>query len=167
MPQPIRYSDFFRCGAKHKIWRATLIAMLGPLALIAFWPSPVDAPVQGQLATALRFLHTHGMPAWCNYTFVEGSANLGLFIPFGIVGVLAFADKHWWQVGALGLMISGCMELGQLLFLHNRFASPVDLVTNTAGAVIGALLAAWLHRRLRTRRLSAPGPESTTEGSGS
>ncbi|MDQ0000844.1 VanZ family protein [Pseudarthrobacter sulfonivorans] len=143
---------------QHRIWRATLAGTLIPLALIAFWPSPVDAPVKGQLASVLKCLHTHGMPTWFNYKFVEASANVGLFIPLGAVAVLAFADKHWWQVGALGLIISGCMELGQILFLHNRFASPLDLVTNTAGAVIGALLAASLHRRLRARRLSTPGP---------
>ena len=47
------------------------------------------------------------------------------------------------------------MELGQLLFLHNRFSSPVDLVTNTSGAVIGALLAAVAVKGLEARRLSA------------
>lgn len=40
------------------------------------------------------------------------------------------------------MLVSGCIELGQLLFLHDRFASPSDIVTNTSGAVIGVLVTA-------------------------
>lgn len=116
--------------------------MLIPLALVAFWPSPVDKPVSGQLTAVLHFLHGHGVPAWFNYKFVEAAANVVLFVPVGFVSALAFPEKRLWQIGALGLLVSGCIELGQLLLLHDRFASPSDIVTNTSGAVIGVLLAA-------------------------
>ncbi|WP_426228557.1 VanZ family protein [Pseudarthrobacter sp. DSP2-3-2b1] len=123
--------------------------MLVPLALVAFWPVPVDQPLQGKLASLLRFLHAHGIPAWLNYKFVEASANVLLFIPMGLVASLAFVEKRWWQIGSFGLLVSGVMELGQLLFLHHRFASPLDLVTNTCGAVIGAGLAIANQRRAK------------------
>lgn len=116
--------------------------MLVPLALVAFWPSPVDKPVSGQLTAILHFLHGHGIPGWFTYKFVEAAANVVLFVPVGFVSALAFPEKRWWQVGAFGLLVSGCIELGQLLFLHDRFASPSDIVTNTSGAVMGGLLAA-------------------------
>ncbi|MUU72426.1 VanZ family protein [Pseudarthrobacter sp. GA104] len=122
-------------------WQIVLTAMLVSLAFVAFWPSPVDQPIQGQLAGILQFLQRHGIPAWFNYSFVEVCANILLFVPLGFVSQFSFPEKSWWRVGAFGLLISGCMELGQLLFLHNRFASPLDLVTNTSGAVVGALLA--------------------------
>jgi glycopeptide antibiotics resistance protein len=131
--------------------------MLIPLALVAFWPSPVDAPVQGELASLLKFLHAHGIPKWFNYQFVEASANVALFVPLGAVAALAFTEKRWWQIGAFALMVSGVIELGQLLFLHDRFASPLDLVTNAGGAVIGALLALTALKWLQARRLSAVG----------
>lgn len=132
-----------------------LVALLMPLALVAFWPSPVDAPVQGQLASVLKFLHDHGIPAWVNYQFVEASANVALFIPLGSVAALAYPRISWWQIGIFGLAVSGCIELGQLLFLHNRFASLLDLVTNTGGAVIGAFLVAVAIKRLQASRWSA------------
>ncbi|MFM9275060.1 VanZ family protein [Pseudarthrobacter sp. NKDBFgelt] len=132
-----------------------LIAMLVPLAFIAFWPTPVDQPVQGQLAAVLKFLHRHGIPTWFNYKFVEASANVALFIPVGVVSSLAFPGRPWWKISLFGLLISCCMELGQLLFLHDRFPSPLDLVTNTSGAVIGALLAVAALKRLQARRLPA------------
>ncbi|MGN7147491.1 VanZ family protein [Arthrobacter sp. SAFR-179] len=115
--------------------------MLIPLALVAYWPSPVDQPISGQLTAVLHFLHGHGIPGWFNYQFVEAVANVVLFVPVGFVGALSFSEQRWWQIGAFGLLISGCIELGQLLFLHDRFASPSDIVTNTSGAIIGALLA--------------------------
>jgi glycopeptide antibiotics resistance protein len=129
--------------------------MLVPLALIAFWPSPVDQPVQGQLTCILRFLHRSGIPDWFNYRFVEASANVALFIPIGFVSSLAFPEKAWWRIGAFGLLISGFIELGQLLFLHDRFASPADLVTNASGSVIGALLASAVRKQVQARRLPA------------
>lgn len=137
------------------LWRGILAVMLVPLALIAFWPSPVDQPVQGELANVLQFLHAHGIPAWFNYQFVEASANVVLFVPFGAVAALAYPKKHWWQIGILGLCVSGCIELGQLLLLHNRFASLQDVVTNTSGAAIGALLAVCTLKRLQAHRLLA------------
>lgn len=139
-------------------WRWVLIAMMVPLAFVAFWPSPIDQPVQGDLARILKFLHTHGIPAWFNYKFVEAVANVVLFVPLGAVARIAFPAKRWWQVGAFGLTVSGCMELGQLLFLDSRFASPLDLVTNTGGAVIGALTATLVINRLRARRLVSGRP---------
>ncbi|WP_455835217.1 VanZ family protein [Pseudarthrobacter siccitolerans] len=129
--------------------------MLIPLAFIAFWPTPVDQPVQGQLADILSFFHRHGIPRWFNYQFVEASANIVLFIPLGFVSLLAFPEKPWWRIGAFGLLISGCMELGQSLFLHHRFASPVDLVTNTSGTIVGALLTTAAITKLEARRLPA------------
>ncbi|GGI69266.1 VanZ family protein [Pseudarthrobacter scleromae] len=145
--------------ANYRLWRLVLIVMLVPLALIAFWPSPVDQPVQGQLAAVLNFLHRQGIPAWVNYKFVESSANVALFVPVGAVSSLAFPSWRWWRIGAFGFLISCCMELGQLLFLHDRFPSPLDLVTNTSGAVLGALLAAAL-LEWRARDVSVASPQS-------
>ena len=124
-----------------RLWRAVLVAMLVPLAVVAFWPSPVDQPVQGQLAGFLLVIHHLGIPGWINYSFIEAAANVLLFVPVGVAASLAFPRKQLWQLGAFGLLISGCMELGQQLFLYERFASPLDLVTNTAGCVIGILAA--------------------------
>ncbi|WP_236560722.1 VanZ family protein [Arthrobacter sp. 8AJ] len=114
--------------------------------------------MSGQLAASLAFLHKHGIPDWINYSFVEASANVALFIPVGFVASRAFPLKIWWQIGAFGLLVSGCIELGQQLFLHDRFASPSDVMTNTSGAVIGALLALWATKKGRptTFRQQAP-----------
>lgn len=146
-----------------RIWQTVLATMLIPLALIAFWPAPVDQPIQGLLVEVLEFLHRRGIPHWLDYKFVEASANVALFVPLGLVAVLAFPEKHWWQIGAFGLLIAGCIELGQLFFLHNRFASPLDLVTNLFGTLAGTQLAAVAVDTLKARHLPAADPQSGGE----
>ncbi|MEO5778981.1 MULTISPECIES: VanZ family protein [Arthrobacter] len=115
--------------------------MVSLLALIGFWPSPVDKPLRGLIARALRKLHAHGVPGWVDYAFVERIANVALFVPLGAVAVLAFPWQKWWQIATLGALVSGCMELGQWMFLSQRYPSLADLALNTAGAAIGALIA--------------------------
>lgn len=138
-----------------RLWQGVLAVMFIPLAFIAFWPTPVDRPVQGLLADTLSFLHRHGVPGWFGYKMVEATANVMLFVPVGFLSALAFSEKRWWQIVAFGLLISGCIELGQLLFLHDRFASPLDMATNTSGAFFGSLLAAGVFKRLEVRHLAA------------
>lgn len=140
------------------LWRSMLAAMLAFLAVVAYWPSPVDQPVRSQLNDALDFLQRHGLPGWFNYGVLEASANVVLFVPLGFATGLAFTGTRWWQTGALGLLVSGCIELGQLLFLHGRFASPVDIATNSTGAVLGALGALLVLRRAGARCLLAADP---------
>ena len=152
-------------SADPRPWQWVLVAMMVPLAFVAFWPSPIDYHVQADLAKILKFLHSHGIPTWFNYKFVEAAANVVLFVPLGAVARLAFPSKRWWQVGAFGLIVSGCMELGQLLFLDNRYASPLDLVTNTGGAVIGAIAATLVINRLRARRLVSGRPVGSRNSS--
>jgi glycopeptide antibiotics resistance protein len=118
----------------------------------------MDEPVQGELSAALEFLHIQGIPSWFNYSFVEAAANVVLFVPVGTAATLAFPGKRWWQNAGLGFMVSGCMELGQQLFLSSRVASPLDLVTNTAGCVIGIVLAQAVLRVLD--RATGPTPAS-------
>ena len=127
-------------------WRVVLAGFLAVLALIGFWPSPVDQPVQGQVAGFLFLIHALGVPAWVGYGFIEASANVALFVPLGALAALALPGRPWWQIGGFGLLVSGFMELGQLLFLSSRYPSALDLATNTAGCVLGFSLVAFVLR---------------------
>lgn len=130
-------------------WRIALVAYLGALAVVGFWPSPVDQPIQGTLATLLDLLHRHGIPSWFDYHVVESSANIAMFVPFGILSAMAFPTRGWWVIAGLGILVSTSMELGQLLFITARFSSVVDVVMNTLGTVIGVAgvrLLAWTRR---------------------
>jgi VanZ family protein len=136
-----------RLSAPPRLWRTVLASFLACLALVGFWPSPVDQPVQRPIAGFLLAIHALGAPAWIGYGFIEASANVALFVPLGVLATLAFPNKRWWQIGGIGLLISGFMELGQQLFLHSRFPSALDIVTNTAGCLLGFLLVTFAVRR--------------------
>lgn len=125
-----------------RVWRGVLVSFLAVLALVGFWPSPVDKPVQVQLAGFIAFIHAFGVPAWIGYRFIEASANVALFVPLGVLAALALPGRPWWQIGAFGLLVSSFMELGQLLFLHSRFPSALDLATNTVGCLLGFIVVA-------------------------
>lgn len=140
----------FRRALQHTgLWRTVLVLMAVPLALIAFWPTPVDRPIGVALARVLGYLHQHGIPSWVDYAFVEASANVVLFIPVGVVAALAFPRWRFWQVVTFGFAVSGCIEICQGLFLPARFASPMDLAVNTVGTVLGAVLALLWRRQTR------------------
>jgi glycopeptide antibiotics resistance protein len=109
--------------------------------LITLSPQPVDRPYDRALAHLLQTLHAHNMPAFINYNFVESGSNVVLFLPLGLIVTLLLASKFWWLAPATGLIASTVIELAQLIFLPYRSASPGDVIANTAGAIIGTLIA--------------------------
>jgi glycopeptide antibiotics resistance protein len=109
--------------------------------LVTLWPTAVDADIDPYLERLLERLHTHGVPAFVNYTFVEFTANILFFLPVGFFGGLALTRRLWWLSAVLGFLLSCGVEAAQALFLPGRVASPRDVLANTTGAVIGAVLA--------------------------
>ncbi|APX02885.1 VanZ family protein [Arthrobacter sp. QXT-31] len=117
--------------------RALLALYLAALAFVAFWPTPVDRPVAGRLQAALFVLHHSGVPELINYNFVEFASNILMFTPIGMLAALAFPAFHRGRIVLSAFLASCCMELGQKLFLHDRVPSAMDIVANTAGAMLG------------------------------
>ncbi len=125
------------CLKNQSPWRTALGIYLVGLAVVGFWPTPVDRPVYGTLTTMLAYLHGLGVPEWLDYNFIEVSANVALFVPFGFLAGMAMPLQPWWKVAGIGVLASVCMEMGQLLFIAARFSSLLDFVTNTIGTVMG------------------------------
>lgn len=76
-------------------------------------------------------------------------ANIALFAPLGFLyaltrsAVVPDARSTLWRAGGAGLLLSMCIETTQL-FEPARYSSPTDVASNALGALVGA----WLHRRL-------------------
>lgn len=122
------------------LWVWLLAAYLAALALVGFWPTPVDAPAQGPLSRTLAQLQAAGVPHSFDYDTVEATANMLIYVPVGFAVTVGFRSS-WWQTVGVGACTSACVELGQLLFLQHRYPSLIDVATNTAGALLGFLLA--------------------------
>jgi glycopeptide antibiotics resistance protein len=111
------------------------------LALITQWPTPMDSGTTNTITTVLAWFHAHGVPQWVNYELIEFTANIALFLPVGLLGVVLVGVDRWWLTVVAGLLLSSVIELNQLLFLPSRFPTPIDVLANTTGAVLGALVA--------------------------
>lgn len=107
---------------------------------IALWPVPVDSSARPTLDTVLGWLHAHGVPEFIGYNFVEFTANIAFFVPLGLL--LSIWLRRFWLSCVLGALASCLIEASQYLFLPNRFATVSDIVANSLGAFIGAVL--WL-----------------------
>lgn len=129
------------------VWRLAIVGYIACILVVAFWPTPVDKPIHGTLTAILDYLHHRGVPAWLSYSFVEALANVVLFVPLGLIFAVTFRAQAWWKLAGLASLASITVELGQLLFLTARFASFLDVVTNTSGAVIGIAVARTASKR--------------------
>lgn len=120
-------------------WAAAVYAVF--MALTAFWPTPVDRDAHATIQHILWVLHKYGMPHAINYSVVEFTANIALFLPVGLLVVIYLGIDRWWLGFVIGFAASCAIELGQLLFLAQRFPSVADVVANTTGAILGTVLA--------------------------
>jgi VanZ family protein len=121
--------------------RAALLAYL-LLIVYASW-----FPFSGWRSSGLSpfaFLNLQ-MPRW--WTGFDVLVNVVGYMPFGVLIVLALHPRvrGMWAVlvaAAVGLLVSGTMETVQN-YLPSRVPSNLDLLTNAAGCLAGALLGAW------------------------
>ncbi|MFB9166353.1 VanZ family protein [Arthrobacter psychrochitiniphilus] len=149
-------------------WRrkVAIILVVGyfvALAAIVFWPTPVDRPVGGELLNFLRWLRSLSIPQWiASYTTIEFTANVIMFIPFGIIVAVRLRPYLWWLALPAGALLSAIIELSQNYFLPERFGDPRDVVANASGALLGALCVALFRISRPAQPLVPPASELPT-----
>lgn len=122
---------------------AALLFVSGILTVL-LWPTPVDRPLYGKLLRAVNRLQDLGLSGF-SYGFLEAAANVALFIPLGFVAARILSPQRWWLALLLCTVLSAAGELAQDLFLPDRIGNAQDVVLNSAGALIGVVLALLLH----------------------
>ncbi|GAA1815915.1 VanZ family protein [Agromyces neolithicus] len=147
-------------------WLAAAATLyLTGLSVVLLWPVHVDG--EGGLIrfeALLGWLGSIGISSAVRYPLVESVANAVLFLPFGLL--VALAAERWHPVfrvvtaGLLALAFSIAAETAQGIYLPERTVDPRDVVANTAGAVVGALvpIVVVLARRMRVDRARVGGP---------
>jgi glycopeptide antibiotics resistance protein len=80
--------------------------------------------------------------------------NVVMFVPIGFCFQLtrpAGTPVRWTHVATMGMALSGIIEIAQL-FESTRYSSPVDVATNTLGAIVGAAVHGIATKRIEGRR---------------
>ncbi|WP_396668841.1 VanZ family protein [Microbacterium sp. R86528] len=120
--------------------RAWLVAYGVLLALIAFWPTPVDRNAAGLL---------HAISAaipWLSYNLIEFTANIALFVPLGALGAMLLRRRPWLVI-VIALGVTIVIESVQALLLAQRTPSGLDIIANTLGAAVGLAIVLLVRRR--------------------
>lgn len=133
-------------GHDHRFGDAPLVLLIFYtifIGLVTLTPRQLDTSPGSFIGRLLNFLASHRMTQWLTYERVEMLANVGMFVPFGLLLALHLGRKRWWWWGWLiGSAFSGVIEGVQgTVFTQTRFATLSDFITNTIGAGIGAGLA--------------------------
>jgi VanZ family protein len=116
------------------------------------------APFTGWREQGLHFADVLDLPLRLTYTAFDATANFLSYLPFGLLAGLALRARFGAVASVIfalcmGVMLSTCMEYLQM-YLPTRTSSNMDLLSNGAGALTGALLAmsvtskTWLGAKL-------------------
>ena len=116
------------------------------LVLVLGWPTPTT-PVVETLGWVNDIVARLSASAWVDPHAIEFTANIALFVPFGLLLSLVLRRGQGWVAVLAGFGFSLLAELTQGLFLPGRSGTLSDVIANTAGTVIGAGIAVLLTRR--------------------
>lgn len=112
--------------------------------MATLWPTPLDQGFESSINKLFVVLYRNGVPLWFGYNKLEFSANVLMFIPLGFLVALLLPGRIWWLALIICPAMSIAIELTQALALSARFATVVDVMSNSLGAVIGILIAVML-----------------------
>lgn len=123
-----------------------LIAYAAFLALVLLSPSSqTQSDGAGHLASLAQGLGVS--PARATQSRAEFVANAMLLMPLAALGSMVWPASTWRDWTAWSFVIASGVELFQGLFLPGRDATMIDIVANTLGGLLGALVVAmvrWL-----------------------
>lgn len=132
-------------GAKRRLRTvplALLILYTVFIGLVTLTPNQLDTAPGSFIAELLEFLASHRLTAWIDYVILEKLANVGMFVPFGLLVALQCGRRRWWVGWVAGIAFTCIIEGTQATLLSpTRYGTISDLVTNSLGAAIGAVIA--------------------------
>ena len=137
-----------RGRVRHGALTIAYLVYLVAVGVLVF--SPTGDQASGSVVWVSHLLHSWHTPVWLwRPVSVEWGLNVLMFVPLSLLGSAFRPGWTWRDWIGVGFVASGLIELVQLVLLPNRVASFSDVVANTLGALVGALLAPYALRLLR------------------
>lgn len=130
---------------------AILFAYSGLILAVTLSPTQMDVNYQNAVLRLIEVLHRNGVPTWFGYGEIEFLANVGMFVPFGFIVAILLPQRLSALTVLIGPGFSAFIEHFQGQFLSERVSSVYDIYANSAGAIIGFVLAATLRAIVHSR----------------
>lgn len=144
-------------SAKPTLRRLGLVglAVVTPLALLlTLWPTHLLLRAKPRVVRGIEWFHAREMFEWLYWTRLEVFANVAMLVPIALLLTFVLGWRRWWIAVAACAAASIGVEVVQH-FMPNRVSSTMDIVANSLGGLIGALLAVAIElAALRARRSS-------------
>lgn len=132
-------------------WTVALVAYACFLAVVLLSPSS-----GAQSASVTRFAdvaHAVGFPAdLVTQARAEFVANALIIVPVSALGSVIWPRSTWRDWTAWSFLLAASVELAQGLLLPGRTATMVDIVANTLGGLLGAVLVLLVRRVVPSAR---------------
>ncbi|RDV44944.1 VanZ family protein [Leifsonia sp. ku-ls] len=131
----------------HRVLIAGLFAVyLALLTWVVLWKLGVPSLHVGDTRAVKLVPFVAGDGYGVNTPF-EMTANLGLFVPFGVYLALLAPTWRWWRIAGLAAVLSVGFETTQYVLAVGS-SDVTDVILNTAGAVTGVALLTLVRRAL-------------------
>ncbi|MDN4641969.1 VanZ family protein [Agreia sp. PsM10] len=126
------------------------------VSMIVFSPISIDHFVRFALDAFTDWTSEHPKIAWLDFRAIERVSNVIVFVPLGTFLSLIAGLRWFWTAIPILLLASAEVELIQGALLADRVSSPVDILANSIGAVLGTLIGLAILIFERSRSRSAP-----------
>lgn len=128
-----------------------LVAAFATVLALTLWPTHVDGSARSGFEWFSERLANRGIHLPFGYGFVEFVLNIVLFVPPAAILAYLLNGRHTAWVILTGVAVSLFVEMVQLRVLDGRTATVQDVLANSLGAAVGAVVVAvWLAFRRRT-----------------
>ena len=117
-----------------------LVIYSGIAVFVGVVPRPIDRGVTPWIRGQLAYLHRHGLRDWFSYDFVEYAAHVALFVPFGILAVVAVGRRLAWLAVLAGIGVGVVVEVGPSMVGAGSAPDMFELLLNVVGVVVGAVI---------------------------
>lgn len=130
-----------------RVRRALIITYVGYLIAVGVLVLDPSQQAPGvTLSLVSRALQLLQLPVVADSRTLETLSNVALFVPLSLLGMFIWPSHRILTWTLAGALLSATIELFQLVLLPDRFATVSDVVANTAGAFLGAVLATIIAR---------------------
>jgi glycopeptide antibiotics resistance protein len=126
---------------RRRLVTVLLVLYAGFVLVVTATPEmPGSSIVRRAVDWLLYALNTRQQAIHFSYLEVEFVGNILMFVPLGIFAALLVARKQWWLLLFMGTAFSIAIELFQARFLPDRVPEVRDVISNSAGFLIGSVI---------------------------